>query len=167
MNHVPKNKPARGWLHGTARLQSLVFRPACSPSRDGSHVEPVCSRRRCKQSVATLSELRGDGDGPLDHPCPLCGPERTAKLNQQRKVLRTWELTPGVITFYCVRCEAKGSAQANATQMLQRPRKLKPTRPPPDDKDKLSLYRTAVGTSGHAVASAGDQLFPLASHSAR
>jgi hypothetical protein len=30
----------------------LVFRPACSPSRDGSRVEPGCSRRRCKQSVA-------------------------------------------------------------------------------------------------------------------
>lgn len=23
MNHVPKNKPARGWLHGTGRLQSF------------------------------------------------------------------------------------------------------------------------------------------------
>ena len=71
-------------------------------------------------------------------PCPLCGPERTAELNQQRKVLRTWESTPGVITFYCARCEARGSAQANATQMLQRPRKLKPIRAPPDDKDKLT-----------------------------
>src|SRR5262245_56555168 len=30
----------------------LVFRPSCSPSRDGSRVEPDCSRRRCKQSVA-------------------------------------------------------------------------------------------------------------------
>jgi len=30
----------------------LVFRPACSPSRDGSRVEPASSRRRCKQSVA-------------------------------------------------------------------------------------------------------------------
>ena len=30
----------------------LAFRPACSPSRDGSRVERVCSRRRCKQSVA-------------------------------------------------------------------------------------------------------------------
>ena len=30
----------------------LVFRPACSPSRDGSRVEPACSRRQCKQSVA-------------------------------------------------------------------------------------------------------------------
>ena len=88
---------------------------------------------------ATLSQLRGDGDGPLDHPCPLCGPERIAELNQQRKVLRTWELTPGVITFYCARCEARGSAQANAAQMLQRPRKLKPTRPPSDDKDKLII----------------------------
>ena len=49
---------------GTARIRKacssdipphqnqLVFLPACSPSRDGSRVEPVCSRRRCKQSAA-------------------------------------------------------------------------------------------------------------------
>jgi hypothetical protein len=49
---------------GTARIRKacssdilphqnqLVFLPACSPSRDGSRVEPVCSLRRCKQSVA-------------------------------------------------------------------------------------------------------------------
>ena len=30
----------------------LVFRLACSLSLDGSRVERVCSRRRCKQSVA-------------------------------------------------------------------------------------------------------------------
>ena len=67
---------------------------------------------------ATLSELRGDGEGPLDHPCPLCGPNWTSKVNQRRKVLRTWEPSPGFITFYCARCEAKGYAQADATQML-------------------------------------------------
>jgi hypothetical protein len=86
---------------------------------------------------AVLSELRGDGEGPLDHPCPLCGPERQSETNQQRKVLRTWETVPGRITFYCARCEAKGSAQANTTQML-RPRKLRPARPPPENKAKLA-----------------------------
>lgn len=87
---------------------------------------------------ATLSELRGDGEGPLDHACPLCGPDREAEYNQTRKVLRTWEPAPGWITFYCARCEAKGSAQGSATRMLQQPRQLRPARPPPEDKYKLA-----------------------------
>jgi hypothetical protein len=52
---------------------------------------------------ATLSELRGDedGDGPLDHPCPLCGPDRRSEYNQTRPVLRTWKPGPGFITYCC------------------------------------------------------------------
>lgn len=130
MIHVRKTKPARGRHLGTGRKCACDW-------HDSAPIERGIKAPTDQLDFATLSELRGDGEGPLNHPCPLCGPERIAKLNQQRKVLRTWELTPGVITFYCVRCEAKGSAQANATQMLQRPRKLKPTRPPSDDKNKL------------------------------
>lgn len=74
---------------------------------------------------ATLSELRGDddGEGPLDHPCPLCGPDRSTEYNQMRPVLRTWHSEPGFITYCCVRCEAKGYAHANGKEVLQpRPR---------------------------------------------
>jgi hypothetical protein len=67
---------------------------------------------------ATLAELRGDDtdyDGPLDHACPLCGPDRRSEYNRTRPVLRTWKPGPGFITFNCARCGAKGHARADAT----------------------------------------------------
>jgi putative DNA primase/helicase len=94
----------------------------------------------------TLAELRGDGDGPLDHPCPLCGPERRSEYNQTRATLRTWEPSPGFITYYCVRCEAKGWARGNARQAL-RPRAARAQPPPRDDAHRLiyveQLWRRA------------------------
>jgi hypothetical protein len=78
---------------------------------------------------ATLSELRGDSEdeGPLDHPCPLCGPERRAEYNQTRPVLRTWKPGPGFITYNCARCGAKGYAHADVEELLQpRPRMVVP-----------------------------------------
>jgi Toprim domain len=70
---------------------------------------------------ATLSELRGDddGDGPLDHPCPLCGPDRRSEYNQTRPVLRTWKPGPGFITYYCARCGAKGYAHASGVELTR------------------------------------------------
>jgi hypothetical protein len=63
---------------------------------------------------ALLVAMRGerDGDGPLDHPCPLCGPERSTEERQLRPVLRTWRPSPDRISYYCARCEAKGVACA-------------------------------------------------------
>jgi Toprim domain len=80
---------------------------------------------------ATLDALRGDDtgyDGPLDHPCPLCGPGRSTSYNQVRPVLRTWRLGIGVISFKCARCDTQGFAQGDAAQMLQ-PRPLLPVVP--------------------------------------
>jgi hypothetical protein len=85
---------------------------------------------------AMLDALRGDddGDGPLDHPCPLCGPDRSTEYNQTRPTLRTWKPSPGFITFNCARCEAKGSARFDAAQMLfsqpPLPRMPPPRKPP-------------------------------------
>ena len=81
---------------------------------------------------ATLAELRGDDveyNGPLDHPCPLCGPERRSEYNQTRPVLRTWKPGPGFITYNCARCEAKGSAHAYAEELTE-PRARMVVRPP-------------------------------------
>jgi hypothetical protein len=69
----------------------------------------------------TLDELRASGEGPLDHPCPLCGPDRASEFNRTRPTLRTWEPEPGFITYYCARCEAKGYAIAGAEQTIRRP----------------------------------------------
>ena len=99
--------------------------------------QPTSDAAADKLDFAILSELRGDGEGPLDHPCPLCGPNCESELNRQRKVLRTWEPAPGFITFNCARCETKGSAQADATQLLRPRRKIRPSQPARDDKDKL------------------------------
>jgi Toprim domain len=79
----------------------------------------------------TLDALRGDddGDGPLDHPCPLCGPDRSADYNQARPVLRTWRLSPTVISYYCARCEAKGFARFDVASVFSQP--PLPRMPPP------------------------------------
>jgi phage/plasmid primase-like uncharacterized protein len=61
-------------------------------------------------SYSTLAALRGDEVGPLDHPCPVCGSERL--------VFRTWEVTPGMISYFCVRCETSGYARATIDQLL-------------------------------------------------
>jgi hypothetical protein len=82
---------------------------------------------------ATLSELRGDDadyDGPLDHPCSLCGPERRSEYNRTRPVLRTWKPGPGFITYNCVRCGAKGHARAGVEELLQPPRPSVAVPPP-------------------------------------
>ena len=87
----------------------------------------------------TLDELRADGEGPLDHPCPLCGPDRASEFNRTRPTLRTWEPEPGFITYYCARCEAKGYAHAGADQTIRRPavRASQPKVPPADDTARL------------------------------
>jgi Toprim domain len=83
----------------------------------------------------TLAELRGDGEGELDHACPLCGPACQQPFNRTRPVLRTWEPQPGFITYNCVRCEAKGYAHGDAAQMSRPPSRPRP--PPPDDTYRL------------------------------
>jgi putative DNA primase/helicase len=88
-----------------------------------------------------LAELRGDGEGPLDHPCPLCGANRESACNRTRPVLRTWEPSPGFITYFCARCEAKGYARAGAGQTTWRPtavRAPQPKAPSADDAQRLS-----------------------------
>ena len=83
---------------------------------------------------ATLDALRGDDedyDGPLDHPCPLCGPERSTEYNRNRATLRTWRLSSTVISFFCARCEVKGSVAFDvATTFQATPRLKMPTIPP-------------------------------------
>ena len=65
---------------------------------------------------ATLAALRGDDinyEGPLDSPCPLCGPLRSSEPDRMmRPVLRTWKPDVGFITYYCARCGARGHANA-------------------------------------------------------
>jgi hypothetical protein len=77
-----------------------------------------------------LAALRGDDityEGPLDHACPLCAPDRSTEHNRTRPTLRTWKPGPGFITYYCPRCEAKGHARASASDMMQpRPKTVMP-----------------------------------------
>jgi hypothetical protein len=86
----------------------------------------------------TLEALRDGGAGPMDHPCPLCGPGREPPMSM-RLVLRTWEETPGTITYKCARCEAKGYARAGDGQKL-RPRKPKSTAKPERDDNETMAY---------------------------
>ena len=88
---------------------------------------------------ATLADLRGGEEGALDHACPLCGPGRHSEYNRARPVLRTWEPSPGFITFNCVRCEAKGYVHADgrSTPILRR-RPRRRVAPAPDDTLRLA-----------------------------
>jgi Toprim domain len=73
-------------------------------------------------NYATLAALRGDieYEGPLDSPCPLCGPSRPEET-RTRPVLRTWKPGPGFITYCCARCEARGYASAGDIDALKPP----------------------------------------------
>src|ERR1700738_1144125 len=72
-----------------------------------------------------LDALRGedafdegaDDHQPLDHPCPLCGPDRSSEYNQERPVLRTWRLSPLIISYFCARCEVQGTARFDVASL--------------------------------------------------
>jgi len=46
--------------------------------------------------------------GVVDAPCPSCGPHRRSPVNQRRKVLRVWRLSPTFVTYRCARCDLHG-----------------------------------------------------------
>jgi hypothetical protein len=85
-------------------------------------------------NYATLDALRDDDtgyEGPLDHPCPLCGPERPVET-RMRPVLRTWKPSPGFISYNCARCEARGYASAGDIDAMEPPPEMvfaKPVKP--------------------------------------
>ena len=78
----------------------------------------IKSLRQRRKSKARLiirrwRHSRGGEVGPLDHLCPLCSAE-----GDQRLKLRTWDVAPAIISFYCVRCGASGYARATLDQLL-------------------------------------------------
>jgi Toprim domain len=100
---------------------------------------------------ATLADLRGGEEGALDHACPLCGPGRHSEYNRARPVLRTWEPSPGFITFYCVRCEAKGYVHADGSQRLRSSSPRRQAPPPPDDTLRLAAVEQFWGRASPAL----------------
>lgn len=58
--------------------------------------------------LAALRALN-DGQACVDVPCPLCGPSRTSRANQLRKVLRIWD-DGEFVSYFCARCEEHGYA---------------------------------------------------------
>lgn len=46
--------------------------------------------------------------GVIDLPCPLCSSLRSTPAKQRKPVLRIWHPQPGLATFHCVRCGARG-----------------------------------------------------------
>jgi hypothetical protein len=48
----------------------------------------------------------------VDVPCPACAPLRKGDA-AKRRVLRTWQLTPGRISLHCVRCGIEGYVVAD------------------------------------------------------
>jgi hypothetical protein len=111
--------------------------PQSSPSATNDLANEIRDETEIGLDYATLAELRGDGEGALDHACPLCGPDRRSEYNRTRKVLRTWEPSPGFITYYCARCEAQGYANANAASRSSSSRRA--ASPSPRQEDPLRL----------------------------
>jgi hypothetical protein len=94
-------------------------------------------------NYATLYALRGDDvsyEGPLDHPCPLCGPDRSEEYNRTRPTLRTWKPSPGFITYNCARCGAKGHANAGDEFDMEPPAALVFAKPVKPRTTKADLY---------------------------
>jgi hypothetical protein len=68
--------------------------------------------RSAEFSFDDLHHLAGGRPGIRDVACPVCGPERQARTNRTRPVLRVWVLDDRFATFNCVRCGARGNARA-------------------------------------------------------
>jgi hypothetical protein len=97
-----------------------------------------------------LDRLHGDKSGPVDSPCPLCGPTKQG-ASARRKVLRTWSLDSGVITFCCQRCDAQGHVRAEGATVRRAspPRPVEPDRTPERQRDKGRwLWRTSTPARG-------------------
>ncbi|MBZ0139775.1 MAG: toprim domain-containing protein [Pseudorhodoplanes sp.] len=58
-----------------------------------------------------ISQLAGHRAGATDVACPSCGPDRRAPVNQRRKVLRVWRVSPTFVTYRCARCDLHGYAR--------------------------------------------------------
>jgi hypothetical protein len=58
-----------------------------------------------------ISQLAGHRPGATDMACPSCGPDRRSPVNQRRKVLRVWRVSPTFVTFRCARCDLHGYAR--------------------------------------------------------
>jgi hypothetical protein len=71
-------------------------------------------------SFAELQQLTGNRLGAHDVPCPICGPDRRSAINQRRKVLRVWQITPSFATFHCARCDLNGHAREDGAPALHR-----------------------------------------------
>jgi hypothetical protein len=95
-----------------------------------------------------LDALRGedafdegaDDHQPLDHACPLCGPDRSSEFNQLRPVLRTWRLSENVISYKCARCDVQGYARFDAMSAYLPQRALPKLRAPQKAGKPVDLY---------------------------
>jgi Toprim domain len=71
-----------------------------------------CARRASTSAYAIsldfIDRFTGGRLGRHDLPCPICGPWRRSRANQQRTVLRMWRLQPHFATYHCARCGEKG-----------------------------------------------------------
>lgn len=71
--------------------------------------------------MAEIEALARGRYGKLDVPCPWCGPERRAAINQRRPVLRIWRFDDEFASFCCARCGESGYASRRAAPGEQRP----------------------------------------------
>jgi hypothetical protein len=56
----------------------------------------------------------GHRPGPVDLPCPECGPHRHDPRNRKRKVFRAWiKPTLDFASYHCARCGARGHVRAD------------------------------------------------------
>jgi Toprim domain len=92
--------------------------------------------------LAQLRKLTGGKVGTFDVACPLCGPERHANVNKQRRVLRVWD-DGAFVTYCCARCGASGYAHDRAAVASTVPQKPQATTPERDRSD-LARYLWAA-----------------------
>jgi hypothetical protein len=72
-------------------------------------------------SYSELLEARqGERRVVADVPCPICGPTRPPR-RAERKVMRTWLTTSGVITYHCERCKASGHVFPDGERRIETP----------------------------------------------
>ena len=60
-------------------------------------------------SLADIDRMGARPGAPLDVPCPMCGPEKSA-AGRRKPVLRVWRIDAHFATYFCARCGRAGYA---------------------------------------------------------
>src|SRR5262249_13796042 len=103
--------------------------------------------------TSIITARAGARSKAVDVACPVCGPQHKG-ASAQRKVMRTWALGGGRISFSCARCGAKGWLAPDSGNVTNKLPEISSTY---DDEDEARKHRNA-----EAAARIWKETYPIA-----